>query len=69
MMYKSNYPCFSGTRYGNGVALKRFESRLMLDVPDSKIEQKALQLVNNSVGSHGTKLYDVFQNHSNGYAI
>lgn len=69
MMYKSNYPCFSGSRYGNGVALKRFESRLMLDVPDSKIEQKALQLVNNSVGSHGTKLYDVFQNHSNGYAI
>jgi phosphatidylinositol 4-kinase len=69
MMYKSNYPCFSGTRYGNGVALKRFESRLMLDVPDSKIEQKALQLVNNSVGSHGTKLYDIFQNHTNGYAI
>merc|ERR1712029_830227 len=31
MMYKSNYPCFSGTRYGGGVSLKRFEKRLMLD--------------------------------------
>jgi len=38
MMYKSNYPCFSGPRYGGGVSLKRFEKRLMLDVPDHKVE-------------------------------
>jgi len=45
MMYKSNFPCFTGSRYGNGVSLKRFESRLMLDVPDVKIKKKALNLI------------------------
>mmetsp|Transcript_22047 Transcript_22047/g.40446 ORF Transcript_22047/g.40446 Transcript_22047/m.40446 type:complete len:85 (+) Transcript_22047:1393-1647(+) len=69
MMYKSNYPCFTGTRYGGGVSLKRFEKRLMLDVPDVKVGKKALQLIINSVDSTGTKLYDVFQNHSNGLAF
>jgi len=69
MMYKSNYPCFTGTRYGGGVSLKRFEKRLMLDVPDAKVEKKALQLIANSMDCAGTKLYDIFQNHSNGLAI
>jgi len=69
MMYKSNYPCFSGTRYGGGVSLKRFEKRLMLDVPDGKVEGKAMQLINNSIDSYGTKIYDIFQHHSNGYAV
>ena len=69
MMYKSNYPCFTGTRYGGGVSLKRFEKRLMLDVPDSKVEKKALQLVSSSADSTGTKIYDIFQYHSNGLAV
>ena len=69
MMYRSNYLCFSGTRYCGGVSLKRFEKRLMLDVPDVKVGKKALQLIINSIDSTGTKLYDVFQNHSNGLAI
>lgn len=45
MMYKSNFPCFTGSRYGHGISLKRFEHRLMLDVPDSKIKKKALGLI------------------------
>lgn len=69
MMYRSNYPCFSGPRYGGGVSLKRFEKRLMLHVPDSKVEQKAMQLITNSIDSCGTKLYDIFQHHSNGLAV
>lgn len=69
MMYKSNYPCFTGTRYGGGVSLKRFEKRLMLDVPDSKVEKKARKLIHNSIDSCGTKVYDVFQNYSNGLAV
>eukprot|EP00574_Skeletonema_japonicum_P005933 CAMPEP_0201715824 /NCGR_PEP_ID=MMETSP0593-20130828/1920_1 /ASSEMBLY_ACC=CAM_ASM_000672 /TAXON_ID=267983 /ORGANISM="Skeletonema japonicum, Strain CCMP2506" /LENGTH=1039 /DNA_ID=CAMNT_0048205431 /DNA_START=149 /DNA_END=3268 /DNA_ORIENTATION=- len=68
MMYKSNYPCFSGTRYGGGVSLKRFEKRLLLDVPDDKVEIKARKLIKKSIDHKGTKLYDVFQFYSNGYA-
>jgi phosphatidylinositol 4-kinase len=68
MMYKSNYPCFSGPRYGGGVSLKRFEKRLMLDVPDHKVEMKARKLIKRSMDHKGTKLYDVFQYYSNGYA-
>ena len=68
MMYKSNYPCFSGTRYGGGVSLKKFEKRLMLDIPDSKVDAKAKKLIKSSIDHSGTKLYDVFQYHSNGYA-
>ena len=45
MMYKSNYPCFTGFRYGNGIALKKFEQRLMLNVPDSQIKKRAAGLV------------------------
>ena len=68
MMYKSNYPCFTGPRYGGGVSLKRFENRLMLDIPDSKIDKKAQGLINSSIDSCGTKVYDIFQYHSNGLA-
>ncbi|KAL7470903.1 hypothetical protein ACHAXS_011189 [Conticribra weissflogii] len=69
MMYKSNYPCFTGPRYGGGVSLKRFEKRLMLDVPDDKIEKKALKLISSSIEHKGTKVYDVFQHYSNGLAF
>jgi phosphatidylinositol 4-kinase A len=69
MMYQSNYPCFSGWRYGNGVALRRFEKRLMLDVPDDQVEQRALGLVRNAQKHWGTTAYDKFQHMSNGYAI
>ena len=69
MMYKSNYPCFSGSRYGGGKALRRFEKRLMLDQPDNAIEKKALGLIRASLGHSGTHMYDVFQKWSNGYEI
>jgi hypothetical protein len=68
MMYKSNYPCFSGGRYGNGVSLQKFEKRLMLDVPDKLIEKRALALIQTSLDHWGTNLYDGFQQYSNGYA-
>jgi hypothetical protein len=68
MMYKSNYPCFSGGRYGNGVSLQRFEKRLMLDVPDKLIEKRAHGLIQTSLDHWGTNLYDGFQQWSNGYA-
>jgi len=69
MMYKSNYPCFTGWRYGNGVALKRFEKRLMLHVPESQVKAKAERLIEHSIDNGGTKLYDSFQKWSNDYEI
>lgn len=69
MMYKSNYPCFSGWRYGKGVALRVFEKRLMLRVSDKRVKKKALRLIRKSRGSFGTHLYDAFQKATNGYAI
>ncbi|KAL7577731.1 hypothetical protein ACA910_010495 [Epithemia clementina (nom. ined.)] len=69
MMFKSNYPCFSGSKYGNGKALVRFEKRLMLNVPDHRVRKRALKLIKKSKNSFGTYLYDVFQKATNGYAI
>lgn len=69
MMFKSNYPCFAGWRYGNGKALTRFEKRLMLDVPDKLVKKKALKLIRRSKQHFGTYLYDAFQKATNGYAI
>lgn len=66
MMYKSNFPCFSGKRYGGGVAVKNFEKRLMLGVPDHKVKKKILALINAAKCAKGTVLYDTFQYHSNG---
>lgn len=68
MMFKSNYPCFSGPRYGDGVAVPRFKERLMLHVPDKKIKARALQLIETSYDHLGTYLYDQFQLKSNGIA-
>jgi phosphatidylinositol 4-kinase len=69
MMYKSNYPCFSGKRYGQGQALVNFEDRLMLRVPEHKVKGKILGLIKKARQHAGTKMYDVFQQKSNGYAI
>lgn len=69
MMFKSNYPCFSGWRYGNGKALTRFEKRLMLDVPDNQVKRRALNLIRRAKQHTGTYLYDAFQKATNGYAI
>jgi phosphatidylinositol 4-kinase len=69
MMYKSNYPCFTGWRYGGGTALVKFEQRLMLKVRDKKIKRKALRLIRKSKQHFGTYLYDAFQKATNGYAI
>ena len=69
MMFKSKYPCFEGFRYGNGVTLRRFEQRLMLDVKDKFIEKRAKGLITKSYCHWGTGAYDSFQQHSNGYAI
>lgn len=69
MMFKSNYPCFTGARYGHGVSLKRFEERLMLNKKDNKIRKHALRLIKDSIEHTGTYLYDRFQKYSNGYAM
>ncbi|GAX10642.1 phosphatidylinositol 4-kinase A [Fistulifera solaris] len=69
MMYKSNYPCFSGSRYGDGKALTNFQKRLMIDVPDSQVKARALKLIRRSRQHFGTYLYDVFQHATNGYAM
>ena len=72
MMYKSNYPCFEGRRYGRGVSLKRFEKRLMLSgrtVKEKQVEKKARRLIKCAYNHTGTTLYDAFQKWSNGYAI
>mmetsp|Transcript_86811 Transcript_86811/g.250779 ORF Transcript_86811/g.250779 Transcript_86811/m.250779 type:complete len:879 (-) Transcript_86811:1573-4209(-) len=68
MMYKSKYPCFTG-KFGNGVALKKFERRLMLHVPDDQVESRARALIKQSYDHWGTNFYDKFQKWSNGYAI
>jgi phosphatidylinositol 4-kinase A len=69
MMYKSNYPCFSGWRYGKGRALTKMEKRLMLRVPEKSVPRKALRLIRSSRQHFGTYLYDAFQKASNGYAM
>mmetsp|Transcript_31419 Transcript_31419/g.51860 ORF Transcript_31419/g.51860 Transcript_31419/m.51860 type:complete len:914 (+) Transcript_31419:228-2969(+) len=69
MMYKSNYPCFSGSRYGHGVALTKFEKRLMLKVPDNQVEKRADALVTKATDNFGTWFYDWFQHVDNGYAM
>ena len=69
MMYQSNYPCFSGRRYGGGKALKGFRERLMLDIPDDQVEAKAMRLIDTARDHWGTRAYDSFQQWSNGYAI
>ena len=69
MMYQSNYPCFSGKRYGKGKALTGFERRLMLHVPESKVKKRALKLIRKAKQHRGTYLYDKFQLMSNGYAM
>jgi len=66
MMYKSNFPCFSGSRYGGDVGLKKFQNRLMLHVPNNKFKKKALGLIHTSYNNLGTTLYDKFQLQSNG---
>jgi hypothetical protein len=69
MMFQSNYPCFSGRRYGGGKALEGFRERLMLDVPDDQVEAKARSLIDTARDHWGTRAYDSFQQWSNGYAI
>ncbi|GKY98038.1 hypothetical protein MPSEU_000761900 [Mayamaea pseudoterrestris] len=69
MMYKSNYPCFSGKRHGHGKALTQFEDRLMLKVPEHKVKARILGLIRKARQHAGTYMYDAFQKASNGYAI
>mmetsp|Transcript_6258 Transcript_6258/g.15485 ORF Transcript_6258/g.15485 Transcript_6258/m.15485 type:complete len:1206 (-) Transcript_6258:200-3817(-) len=69
MMHKSNYPCFSGRRYGGNQAYLGFRKRLMLDVPDGRVESEARALIHSARNHLGTRLYDSFQNWTNGYAI
>ena len=69
MMYQSNYPCFSGRRYGGGQALKGFRQRLMLNVPENQVESRARALIAKAHNHWGTRAYDAFQHWSNGYAI
>ena len=45
MMYKSNYPCFSGWRYGGETAIKGFEKRLFLHTRDDQVKRRALRLI------------------------
>jgi phosphatidylinositol 4-kinase len=67
MMYKSKYPCFTGSRYGGGISLKRFEKRLMLSVSEKNVEERAKGLIRKACDHLGTNLYDKFQKWSNGY--
>jgi phosphatidylinositol 4-kinase len=69
MMYKSNYPCFSGPRYGGNRALVEFQRRLMLTVPEKDVRKKALRLISKSINHKGTWAYDRFQQFSCGYAM
>lgn len=69
MMYKSKYPCFSGPRYGGRTGLINFQNRLMLKTPERDIRRRALSLIQESLDSRGTWLYDRFQLWSNGYAM
>jgi phosphatidylinositol kinase/protein kinase (PI-3 family) len=69
MMYQSNYPCFTGSRYGGGKSQRRFEKRLMLNVSSKQIEKRARSLIRKSRDHWGTNAYDKFQKWTNGYAI
>jgi phosphatidylinositol 4-kinase A len=69
MMFHSNYPCFSGSRYGKGRALPKFERRMMLRLPEPRVPRRARRLIRQSRKHFGTYLYDAFQKATNGYAI
>ena len=69
MMYRSNYPCFTGFRYGGNVGLTRFRERLMLHVPEGDIDRRVRALVRNSYDHWGTNFYDIFQKMTNGLAV
>ena len=69
MMYKSNYPCFSGPRYGGNKALIALQGRLMLGIPERQVRRKALNLIERAINNRGTWMYDRFQLFSNGYAM
>ena len=70
MMYRSNYPCFTGFRYGGSVALTRFRERLMLHVKDeADIDRRVRKLIGNAHDHWGTNFYDRFQKWTNGLAV
>lgn len=70
MMYRSNYPCFTGFRYGGSVALTRFRERLMLHVKDeAEIDKRVRALIRNAHDHWGTNFYDHFQKWTNGLAL
>ena len=70
MMHRSNFPCFTGIRYGGDVALNRFRNRLMLHITDEKVLiSKVKGLVDRSYNHRGTKCYDLFQFYTNGIHV
>jgi len=68
MMFQSQYPCFTGRRYGKDIGLYRFQRRLMLHQPEEKIDALAEGLIWSSIDNVGTVWYDKFQLATNGIA-
>jgi len=65
MTFHSSYPAF---QYNNN-AIRDFERRLAIDVPEKDLERLVRRLVYKSYGSTGTYLYDEFQLATNGIAV
>lgn len=62
LTHKSNFPAF---RY-NPSAIEDFKARLLLDVPDDKIEKEVQALLFKSYDNRGSDYYDDFQKLTNG---
>jgi phosphatidylinositol 4-kinase len=62
LTHKSNFPAF---RY-NPSAIDDFKARLLLDVPDNKIEKEVQALLFKSYDNRGSDYYDDFQKLTNG---
>lgn len=65
MAFESEYPSFAYNKY----AISDFRGRLMLDVPDDKVEHEVNKLIDRSYNHRGTGLYDQFQLATNGIAV
>lgn len=65
MSYKSNFPSF---QY-NADALKDFENRLLLNVPDIQLPSEVEKMFIKSTMNSGTFYYDQFQLYTNGIAV
>ena len=63
MQPASNLPCFGR---GHSAAVKAFKERFHMNLPEEQLQMLLDNMVESSINSLTTKLYDNFQYYSNG---